>query len=221
MQTELDRVQRDEGRVAMTRGRARGRAGGAVGNLRLTAVVGTILILLLAAEGATIPWIGPLITVHIFLGMLLLGPVALKLAATGYRFLRYYTGSREYVEHGPPAPLMRVFVAPVLVLSTLVLFGTGVALIAFGIRNGLVVGLHKASFIVWFGATSIHVLAYVRRGARYVLAERGGRRIGGTSLRVALLLGSLAVGIGIAFATLPQTHSWTHSARAHHHHDRG
>ncbi len=139
------------------------RNGGATGNLRLTAVVGASLIVLLAVEGATIPWIQPLLTVHIFVGMLLLGPVALKLAATGYRVLRYYGGSAGYVQTGPPAALMRVLVAPILVLSTLALFGTGVGLL--GVRERCrdrSPSLHKASFIVWFGATAIHVLGSTR-----------------------------------------------------------
>jgi hypothetical protein len=51
----------------------------------LTAAVAAVLIVLLAVEGATIPWTRPLLTVHVFVGMLLLGPVALKLASTGYR----------------------------------------------------------------------------------------------------------------------------------------
>jgi hypothetical protein len=197
--------------------RSRRRNGGALGNLRLTAIVGAVLILLLAAEGATIPWIGSLLTVHIFLGMLLLGPVALKLVSTGYRFVRYYTGSPGYVEKGPPAPLMRVVVAPVLVLSTLTLFGTGVALLAFG-RVGMLSLLHKASFIVWVGAMAIHVVAYSPRAARYVLAEGNRVRLGGTGVRIGLLLASLVVGLGIAFATLPQARAW-HGGHGHHHHD--
>ena len=59
-----------------------------------------MLVVLLAVEGATIPLLRPLLSVHIFVGMLLLGPVALKLAATGYRFSRYYARYAEYVERG-------------------------------------------------------------------------------------------------------------------------
>src|SRR5712671_2988133 len=92
--------------------------GGVVGNARLTALSGALLLVLLAVEGATIPFLGALLSVHIFVGMLLLAPVALKLASTGYRFARYYSRVPEYVEAGPPAPLMRVLVAPVLVIST-------------------------------------------------------------------------------------------------------
>src|SRR5579871_4225315 len=207
--------------------RSRLRTGGAVGNLRLTAVVGAVLIVLLAVEGATIPFIGGLLTVHIFVGMLLLGPVALKLAATGYRFARYYGGSRGYVEKGPPAPLMRLLVAPILVLSTLTLFGSGVGLLVLGRREGFLGLLHKASFIVWFGAMSIHVLAYAARAARHVLDERRtsgpeARALGGGRLRLALLVGSIVAGLGIALATLPRAHSYAHHASAYHHrHDDG
>ena len=204
---------------ATTRAKGDRWSGGAIGNLRLTAVVGAFLILLLAVEGATIPWIQPLLTVHIFVGMLLLGPVALKLGATGYRFVRYYGGSPEYVEKGPPAPFMRVVVAPILVLSTLTLFGTGVGLLVFG-RVGMLSLLHKASFIVWFGATAIHVLAYASRAAGYALAERIRPRVGGTAARVGLLLASVLIGLGIAVATLPQARSWTHASFGHHHDHR-
>ncbi len=196
-------------------------SGGAIGNLRLTALVGAVLIVLLAVEGATVPWIQPLLTVHIFVGMLLLGPVALKLGATGYRLVRYYGRSPDYVEKGPPAPLMRVVVAPILVLSTLTLFGTGVGLLVFGRGVGNLSLLHKASFIVWFGATAIHVLVYALRAARYALAERTSPRIGGTGVRLALLLASIVVGLGIGFATLPQARSWTHSGFDHHHRHDG
>jgi len=152
--------------------------GGAVGNARLTALSGAMLLVLLAIEGATIPFLGSLLSVHIFVGMLLLGPVALKLASTGYRFARYYSQAREYVEAGPPAPLMRVLVGPVLVLSTLTLFTTGVLLIASP-QRGTVLGLHKASFVVWVIACarirSVHSARAARGTDRGWLAARRAR----------------------------------------------
>ena len=178
------------------------RRSGAAGNLRLTSLVGIVLLVLLAIEGATIPWIRPLLSVHIFVGMLLLGPVALKLATTGYRFARYYTGGPEYVREGPPAPLMRLLVAPVLVLSTVTLFATGVVLLAIP-HGGTVSGLHKASFIVWFGAMAIHVLAYTVRALKRVRWDLSGRRVPGRALRVAVSGLAVAAGVGIAVATYP------------------
>ena len=151
------------------------RNSGAIGNGRLTSLVGIALLVLLAVEGATITSIQQLLSVHVFVGMLLLGPVALKLAASGYRMIRYYTGGLEYVREGPPPPLMRVLVGPILVLSTVILFGTGVALLAVPHR-GAVLGLHKASFIVWFGAMTIHVLAYTMRALKRARLDFVSRR---------------------------------------------
>ena len=186
------------------------RGSGAIGNLRLTSLVGLVLLVLLAVEGATITSIQQLLSVHVFVGMLLLGPVALKLAATGYRFVRYYTGGPDYVRAGPPVPLMRLLVAPVLVLSTLTLFGTGVALLAVPHR-GAVLGLHKASFIVWFGAMTIHVLAYTLRALKRVRADLSARRLPGRGLRVAASVLAVAAGVGIAVATYPLARPWFHS----------
>ena len=68
------------------------RSPGVAGNARLTGGVAAALLVLLAAEGATIPFIGQLLGPHIFIGMLLIPPVLLKLGSTGYRFARYYSG---------------------------------------------------------------------------------------------------------------------------------
>ena len=76
------------------------RLGGSDGNEQLTAVVATLLIVLLAVEGATLLDLTPLLTVHAFVGMLLVPVVALKLASTGWRMIRYYLGARDYVRRG-------------------------------------------------------------------------------------------------------------------------
>jgi hypothetical protein len=185
------------------------RYGGAHGNARLTSLVASVLLVLLAVEGATIPWIGPLLSVHVFVGMLLLGPVALKLASVGYRFASYYGRRREYVRLGPPAPLMRFLVGPVLVLSTLTLFGSGVALLVIPER-GTILLLHKASFIVWFCAMTLHVLAYALRAGRTLLLDVTARHADGRVVRLALVVGALAVGTGVAVATYSLGDPWFH-----------
>jgi hypothetical protein len=60
--------------------------GGTDGNELLTSMTGAVLIVLLAVLGVTIVRIGQLIWLHLFVGLVLLGPVAAKLASTGYRF---------------------------------------------------------------------------------------------------------------------------------------
>ena len=201
--TDLARTQARAGLLART--------GGADGNERLTAATAVVLLLLLALEGVTILFLRPLLSVHIFVGMLLIPPVALKLGTVGYRVARYYTGSRPYRVKGPPRMLMRVLVAPVLVCSTIGLFATGVALLALGPRGGIVLGLHKASFLVWFGATSVHVLAYVLRLRGLVRADWSrSSRANGAYLRSALLAGSLVLGVTLALFTLQYAGPWLH-----------
>lgn len=185
--------------------------GGTEGNARLTALTGLVLLGLLAAEGVTILAIRPLLSVHVFVGLLLIPPVALKLAATGYRFFRYYTRDFEYVRKGPPVLLMRMLVAPGLVASTLGVFGTGVALLVVGPREGIVLGLHKASFVVWIVAFGIHVLVYLLRVPTLVGADwgRGATRDGAT-VRYGVVAVSLVAGLTLAIAALPAADPWLH-----------
>ena len=184
--------------------------GGSAGNEQLTLAVAALLIVLLAVEGATILRIGSLLTIHAFVGMLLIPVVALKLASTGWRMLRYYQRGEEYVLRGPPHIALRMLVAPVLVLSTLVVFGTGVALLALDQTHGTLVGLHKASFLVWAGAFGVHVLAHLLELPRLRRV-----RIPGALLRVALATASVAAGLVLALETLPAADRLQDHATAH------
>src|SRR5256714_10655385 len=170
--------------------------GGSSANEQLTALLATLLIPLLAIEGATLLRITSSLNVHAFVGMLLIPVVAAKLASTGWRMARYYRGAEEYVLRGPPHIALRVVVAPVLVASTIVLFGTGVALLALNQTHGTLVGLHKASFVVWVGAFGLHLLT---RLPALLRALR--RRVPAITAAAAAL--SLVVGIAVATLTLP------------------
>ena len=201
-----------------------GRSGEADGNERLTALTGAVLLVLLAVEGITILRLGRLLTLHVFLGMLLLGPVVLKGGSVIYRFARYYTGSASYRRKGPPAPLLRLL-GPFVVLLTACVFGSGVMLVVAGPGHGPWGVLHKGSFILWFGAMTIHVLAYLPRLPRLLAAEArgagqpggGGRHaqrvaeaLGGRGTRLALLAASLLAGLVIALLTVHLAGQWHH-----------
>jgi hypothetical protein len=67
------------GRAARARPRRGLLAGGTAGNELLTAATGAILIVLLAIVGVTLLRLRSLLWVHLFVGSLLLGPVALAL----------------------------------------------------------------------------------------------------------------------------------------------
>ena len=177
---------------------ARRLSGRSDGNEQLTAIVATLLLVLLATEGATLLDMHALLTMHAFVGMLLIPVVALKFASTGWRMARYYLGDPEYVRRGPPHVAVRVLIAPVIVVSTTLLFGTGVALLALDQTQGTIVGLHKASFVVWLGAMSLHVLM---RAFRLLPALR--QLSAGTAIRVGLVGASVAAGFMLATLTLP------------------
>jgi len=144
--------------------------------------------------------------------------VLLKLASTGWRFARYYLGDAEYVRRGPPHPFLRLLVAPLTVASTGALFGTGVALAVVHPQSGLIVGLHKASFVAWFGAMSVHVLAHVLKVPRLARADYVGSSEG-TWLRQFAVAAALIAGVIVALAFLPAAHDWAQWAALHHHED--
>ena len=180
--------------------------GGTAGNERLTAMTGAVLIVVLAAVGVTIVWIGQLLWLHLFLGLLVIGPVALKLLSTGYRFARYYTHSVPYRRRGPPHPLLRGLAA-LVVLTTLAVLATGIALLLLGpsSRDPLVL-VHKVSFIAWAVFVGLHILGHLPQLARLpastrTVAGRGGRWIS--------LTGALVAGAVLAIALIPQFSAWT------------
>jgi hypothetical protein len=198
-------------------------AGGTDGNERLTTVTGLLLIVLLAVLGVTIVFIGRLLWLHMFLGLLLIGPVVLKLMSTGYRFLRYYTSDPDYRRKGPPATALR-FLGPAVVLSTLAVFGTGVALLALGPSSRQPLGeLHKLSFFAWIAVVVLHVLGHLReivaylgraavtrRQLRLEPIERAGPGLPGGAGRVGSLVLAVGGGAILAVALIPLFAGWTH-----------
>ncbi len=185
---------------------------GVAGNARLTGAVAAALLLLLAAEGATIPFIGSLLGPHIFIGMLLIPPVLLKLGSTGYRFARYYTGSVPYVQKGPPHLGLRVL-APGVILTTLALFGTGVALLLAGPPSDTLKFAHKLSFIAWVALMTVHVLGHFLEVPALALADwRRDRsreaRVTGAGPRAIALGLAILVGIAVALLTYSIAQPW-------------
>ena len=196
-------------------------------------MTGLVLLIGLLAECYTIFRIGHLLTLHVFLGMLLLGPVTLKAGSVLYRFVRYYTGDEPYRRKGPPAPLLRV-IGPVIMLLTASVFGSGIMLAVTGPGdNGSPGGwlqVHRISFIAWAFFIVIHVLAYVWRLPRLLAGEaRGVARpegdvtgsadarwhahpalevLGGRVTRLALLTASLLAGLVIALLTVHLAGRW-------------
>ena len=185
---------------------------GPAGNEMLTAMTGAVLLIGFAVEGFTVLSVRRLLVVHFVVGMLLIGPVLLKIASTTYRFIRYYTGSAPYVRKGPPAPVLRLL-GPLVILTSVGVLGTGAMLAVTGPGGGQWLFLHKASFILWFGVMTIHVLNYAPRLPRMLSARRrwagAGRPLlfSGPGRWLALAV-SLAVGVGVAALTMHLSAQW-------------
>jgi hypothetical protein len=190
-------------------GRPRAVSDGVQGNEQLTALTGTVLLVGFALEGLTLLALGRLLTLHMFLGVLLIGPVLLKIGSTGYRFVRYYTRSEGYVRKGPPAPIPRML-GPVVVLTSLAVLGTGVALALTGRAAGPWLFLHKASFLLWFGAMTLHVLTYAWRVPRILQSNHGdAARHARSGTRLLLVGVSLGGGLVLALLAMRLATGWT------------
>ncbi len=186
------------------------RLGGIDGNELLTIATAAVLTVLLAAEGITLLKMDSLLSVHMFIGLVLIPPLALKIGSTGYRFARYYADSRAYVAKGPPALPLRML-APVLVASTIGIFVTGVLLLSLGHKSDQLVFLHKASFIVWAFCFGIHFLAYLPRVLSSLLTGWRGARahpVPGAGLRAMLVAASLGAGTALAISLIGAISGW-------------
>jgi len=184
---------------------------GVAANARLTAANAAVLLVLLAAEGITILRVRALLTPHVFIGVVLIPPVLLKMASTTWRFARYYRGAPAYRRKGPP-PLPLRLLGPVVVILTVVLLASGVGLLLVSPSwLALLLKVHKASFVLWFGAMTIHVLGHL--GEVFRLAPRDWLRrtrrdVTGAAPRQWLIAASLVVGCLFGFLLLSHVGHW-------------
>lgn len=175
---------------------------GVTANERLTALTGGLLLLLLALMGVTVLSVRRLLPEHFLLGFLLIPPLALKMASTGYRFVRYYAGDPQYRRAGPPELLMRL-TAPIVVISTLAIFATGIELWLFGLRFGSIwVEAHKLSFYIWLPVAAVHILGHLSRTGQAAVEEVSDSRSRTALTRRSLVVGSLVTGVVLAVASL-------------------
>jgi hypothetical protein len=187
-------------------------------NARLTAGTAAVLLVLLGIEGVTVLRVGQLLTLHVVVGLLLVPPVLLKIASTMWRFARYYLGDSAYREKGPPHPVLRVL-GPFVVLLTVVLFASGIALLLdpSGLGGHLLL-IHRASFIVWLAVTAVHVLGHLVEMGR--LAPRdwmplARRRVKGAGVRQLAIVASLIIGAVLAAALVGRVSDFRQTSHGH------
>lgn len=193
------------------------------GNERLTASVGLVLIVLTVIELATLLLgLQRFLSLHVFVGIVLLPPVALKLASTGWRFTRYYTRAAAYRAKGAPQLVMRLM-APLLVAATIVLFGSGVAM---GLLHGhslrLARQLHGPASVVWMLVVGVHVLVYLKRAlvsSKEDVDPTSRSAVRGASARNLILAAAVLTGLVVGLGTITVQHRWLHLPAKHDRHD--
>jgi len=183
-----------------------------VGNEQLTALAGAVLLVMILLDLVSSVNLHLGITLHIIAGVLLSGPLLVKLGSTGYRFLRYYTGSPDYVRKGPPRLPLRVL-APLLVVTTLAVTGSGIGLVVIGPTHaGLFLPLHDLSVLVWLSLITVHVCAYLWRTPR-LLADDWTKHTSRNQqkarfLRLGVNIGALLCGVVAAILLFPAVAPW-------------
>ena len=183
--------------------------GGPQGNRNLTALLGAVLLAGIIVELATLLLgLQQTLTVHIAVGVALIPLVALKLASTGWRMIRYYTRAPAYRAEGPPRPLLRG-IAPLVVGSTLALLASGVGLVVAGPGSHFFRALHSASFALFLLVVGAHALAHLPKLHRFAFADwAGGRRARGHALRRTLVGFALVTGGSLAVAAVQASGPW-------------
>jgi len=190
------------------------------GNDRLTAAVGVLVLGPVLVEIATVLLgVHSFMSIHVFVGLALIPAVALKLASTGWRFARFYTRNRGYVAHGPPRTAMRLL-APFFVVSTVVLFGSGVAM---GLLHGhaleIARRLHGPASVIWLLLLGVHVLVYFTRALHRTAEDALPTKqtpVPGKAARGYAVATVVICGLVLAGATVPAQHRWVDLPRHHH-----
>lgn len=198
--------------------------GGPAGNARITAWTGLVLLVPIVVELITLIDVRGMIDWHIVVGTLLLPVALLKTATTTWRFGRYYTGNLSYRRAGPPPTLLRIL-GPLVVITTLALLASGIALILLGTdasRNTLfsfvgqdvdTLTLHQALFIPFAAVTGLHTLGQLVPAVTLVTGrlQRAGSShaaVPGGSWRIVALLMTLVIAAITAALVLGASTSW-------------
>lgn len=177
---------------------------GVEGNRRLTSVTGALQLVVLAVVILSGLVFGSVPALHFFSGFVAIPLTVLKLGSTGYRFAGYYLRRRHpYRAAGPPTAIPRLL-APLLVVSAVAAFATGVALFFEGTTHGAVATLHTDSAVVFIVLVLVHVAVHARTAWVASAAEvQQPAAVAGASSRWALVVGAsvagLVLGAGLTF----------------------
>jgi|GEM_PF-1809769 len=184
---------------------------------RGSALFGTALAILFVVEVLTVPIMSHAIAWHIAVGLIAVPLLVGKLTYSSLRFIGYYRGDERYRQAGVPWFPLRVL-APFLVITTVLVIGSGVELDVAGPTSFSATFLAPAHFllsVVWFLLMAFHVAAYFNRAARSTMKDMSYRltkpRPTSSRSRVTIFLVALALGIVLATQFQAPIKRWEHA----------
>ena len=196
-----------------------GEFGGVDGNERMTSSIAVIIFVLLFVEGLTILQVNRFLSVHVFIGAMLIPPVIFKITTTTWRFAKYYWGDPDYRRKGPPQMFLRLL-GPLVVVLTLAVLATGVLLVVWAPASWhqRLFNLHRLTFFAWIAVTTVHVVGHLFETTRVAPRDwirRTRRQVDGASTRQWALATSIAAGLLVGLWLLPYAADWSISAIQH------
>jgi hypothetical protein len=184
-------------------------------NERMTAIAGAVLFVFIIVELFVTANLHALLTEHIFVGILLCGPLIVKMLSTGYRFIRYYAKTPVFVKKGPPNIILRLL-APFFVIITILVFVSGFGLVYTG-DKGLFIKIHAVSVTLWIPLLAVHIYAYIRKVKVLITsdwARKSKNRVQGRKGRLGMNIAGLMTGAVAAIMLLP---TYAHGSGGGHH----
>ena len=100
---------------------------------------------------------------------------------------------------------------PIVVVTTVALLGTGIGVILIDRRPAWLLLAHKASFVVWFGAMTVHVVGHALETPALAIADfrRGaGERVPGATTCFLLVVAAFVIGIGLGVVSRGWVQHW-------------
>jgi hypothetical protein len=135
------------------------------------------------------------ITLHVVIGLVLLGPALVKLASVTYRMVSYYRGVSEYRQRGKPAGGLRLLGGALAVLLLLLLASGLVLILGPNGAHSAARAIHVVTAYLIVLLLIAHLANHLLQAARLASADTRPRTaIRGARSRWLTLLVSLALG---------------------------
>jgi hypothetical protein len=182
------------------------------GNARLTGISASFVLPLILVEVVTvILGVKSVITVHVVIGLILLGPALLKLASVTYRMASYYRGVGGYQRRGRPTVGRRLLGGALAVLFVL-LMASGLVLIAGpNAAHSPARAIHVVTAYLVVLLLAVHLAIHFVPALRLTSADMRPRTaVPGARLRWLALMASLAAGGVLALSLGGQGSTYLH-----------